>query len=545
MLTTQISDNSMDKSLLVEDEAAYLEIVEQDGKVKLLCSDGEKEGKKIVDVNEEEGLINLIIPEEVTCVDVGCPFYTEFPYKINSVFVSKNVKEIVRLGNLLETVQTIKVDVDNPIYDSRNNCNAIIEKSTNKLIAGCETTMIPNSVVEIGEGAFSGTGITKINLPQGLQKIGNYAFSKCTKLQSLTIPASVSEIGKEIFGSASNINKISVDKKNKKYDSRENCNAIIETATNTLIFGCGKTTVPKDVTKIGDDAFSGCKNLVEIKLPDSVTSIGHWCFRESSLKSIVIPDTVTKIGQGAFWGCRQLEKITIPAANFGFDAFYESGSLSEVYFSDSVKCLDMRQFTKGDASSCDDVKPFKHLKELRFSASLEKIENLNYYFQDIDTLVFEGHIPETNGSFKECKIKELIINQSRKHAGEIPADIHDALTKGNGNYIYGTPVFCEEESTIPGYIKATLAKNEELIDINTKYIISVEPCEYLHYKNVGSIIKCAADAGNHIAYEIKVHEPRETINEKISKSLEQLGSKVEGIGGLINLIETLYKNRKE
>lgn len=526
-------------------DEAYLEIVEQDGEVKLLCSDGEKEGKKIVDVNEEEGLINLIIPEEVTCVDVGCPFYTEFPYKINSVFVSKNVKEIVSLGDLLETVETIKVDEGNLRYDSKDNCNAIIEKSTDKLIAGCKNTVIPNSVKEIGERAFSGTGIAKINLPHGLQKIGNYAFSKCTKLQSLTIPASVSEIGKETFKSASNITEISVDENNQKYNSGENCNAIIEAQTKTLIFGCGKTTVPKDVTKIGDYAFSGCENLVEIKLPDSVTSIGHWCFSKSSLKSIVIPDTVTEIGSAAFWECRALEKITIPAAKFGSNAFYECKNISEVYFSDSVKCLDMRQLVDESGHYSEDREPFRHLKKLRFSASIEKIDNLDNYFEDIDTLVFEGHIPETNGSFKECKIKELIIKQSRKHAGEIPADIHDALRKGNGNYIYGTPDFCNEESTIPGYIKATLAKNEELIDINTKYIISVEPCEYLHYKNVGSMIKCAADAGNHVAYEIKVHEPCEMIYGKISKSLEQLGSNVGGIGGLINLIETLYKNRKE
>lgn len=537
MLTTQISDNSMDE--------AYLEIVEQDGEVKLLCSDGEKEGKKIVDVNEEEGLINLIIPEEVTCVDVGCPFYTEFPYKINSVFVSKNVKEIVSLGNLLETVETIKVDEGNLRYDSRDNCNAIIEKSTDKLIAGCKNTVIPNSVKEIGERAFSGTGIAKINLPHGLQKIGNYAFSKCTKLQSLTIPASVSEIGKETFKSASNITEISVDANNQKYDSRENCNAIIETEAQTLIFGCGKTTVPKDVTKIGDYAFSGCENLVEIKLPDSVTSIGHWCFSESSLKSIVIPDTVTEIGSAAFWGCRLLEKITIPAAKFGSNAFYECKNISEVYFSDSVKCLDMRQLVDESGHYSEDREPFRHLKKLRFSASIEKIDNLDNYFEDIDTLVFEGRIPETNGSFRVCTIKELSIKQSRKHAGEIPADIHDALTKENGNYIYGTPDFCKEESTIPGYIKATLAKNEELIDINTKYIISVEPCKYLHYKkHVGSMIKCAADAGNHVAYEIKVHEPCEMIYGKISKSLEQLGSNVGGIGGFINLIETLYKKEE-
>lgn len=455
----------MDKSLLVENEA-YLEIVEQDGEVKLLCSNGEKEGKKIVVDLFKEGSIDLKIPEEVTCVDVRFRFPPKFPCKIKSVFVSKNVKKIVSLGDLLETVETIEVDEGNQIYDSRNDCNAIIESSTDKLIAGCETTEIPNRVKEIGERAFRGTGITNINLPDGLQKIGNKAFS-------------------------------------------------------------------------------GCKNLVEIKLPDSVTSIGQECFCESSLKSIVIPDTVTEIGSAAFWECRALEKITIPAVKFGSHAFCGCKNISEVYFSDSVKCLDMKQFVDGSGLYYENRDPFSHLKKLRFSASIEKIDNLDNYFKDIDTLVFEGHIPETNGSFKVCTIKELIINQSRKHAGEIPADIHDALRKVNGNYIYGTPDSCKEESTIPGYIKATLAKNEELIDINTKYIISVEPCEYLHYKNVGSMIKCAADAGNHVAYEIKVHEPCDMIYGKISKSLKQLGSNVGGIGGLINLIETLYKNRKE
>lgn len=539
MLTTRISENSM--SIFVFNKP-YLEIVEQDGEVKLLGSDGEKEGKKIFVDLTKEGSIELKIPEEVTYVDINYPVFSEFPCKINSVFVSKNVKKIVSLGNLLETVQTIKVDVDNPKYDSRNNCNAIIESSTNKLIAGCETTVIPNSVVEIGEGAFSGTGITKINLPDGLQKIGKYAFSKCTQLRSLTIPASVSEIGKEIFKSASNITEISVDKNNQKYDSRANCNAIIETKTNTLIFGCGNTIVPEGVTRLEDRAFANCKSLEEIELPDSVTSIGPRCFSKSSLKSIVIPDSVTEIGDAAFWEC-QLEKITIPAVKFGGNnAFYGCNKISKVYFAKSVKCLDMRQFMDEDAFCDDTRKPFRHLEELRFSASIEKIDNLDYYFGDIDTLVFEGRIPETNDSFNECKIKNLIIKQSKKQAGEIPPDIREALVRdvrGEINYTYGTPDFCNEDSAIPGYIKATLAKNEELVDINTKYIISVEPCEYLHYENIGSLIKCAADSENHVAYEIKVHEPCEMITKKISRSLEQLGSMVGGIGGLINLIEKL------
>lgn len=522
----------------------YLKTIKKGNDVLLTDSEDNDDGKILVDFSKE-GEGNLIIPNEVDIIDIKHLKAAKFKYKIKSVFVPENVREICGIAGLFKYATEIKVDPKNQNYDSRDNCNAIIEKSTKKLIAGCETTVIPNSVVEIGKNAFCGADLSKINLPNGLQIIDDDAFSYCSELHSLTIPSSVTEIGTEAFSYVSNINEIVVDQQNPKYDSRNDCNAIIETKTNTLIFGCGNTIVPEGVTRLEDRAFANCKSLEEIELPDSVTSIGHWCFSKSSLKSIVIPDTVTEIGSAAFWECRALEKITIPAAKFGSNAFYESKNISEVYFSDSVKCLDMRQLVDESGHYSKDREPFRHLKKLRFSASIEKIDNLDNYFEDIDTLVFEGRIPETNGSFKVCTIKELIINQSRKHAGEIPADIHDALRKGNGNYIYGTPDFCKEESTIPGYIKATLVKNEELIDINTKYIISVEPCEYLHYKNVGSMIKCAADAGNHVAYEIKVHEPCEMIYGKISKSLEQLGSKVGGIGGLINLIETLYKKRKE
>lgn len=547
MLTTRISENIM---MLVYDNIYLKTIKKEDDVLLTIFTDTDnKDGEILVDLLKE-GEGDLIIPDNVSVIDIDIRLSKahKYNYKIKSVFVPERVRKICGIVGLFKYAEKITVDSKNQYYDSRDNCNAIIESSTNKLIAGCETTVIPNSVVEIGESAFSGTGISKINLPNGLQKIDDYAFFLCSKLQSLTIPSSVTEIGTKAFRYVSNVNEIVVDQQNPKYDSRNDCNAIIETKTNTLIFGCGNTIVSEGITRLEDRAFENCKSLEEIVLPDSVTSIGPWCFSNSSLKSIVIPDSVTEIGEVAFDGCRALEKVEIPAAKIGFNAFADCKSLSEVYFTNSVKYLDMRQFMDEGGSYSDNREPFRHLKELRFSASIEKIDNLDYYFEDIDTLVFEGRIPETNGSFKGCKIKNLIIKQSRKNAGEIPPDIREALVRdvrGEINYTYGTPDFCNEDSTIPGYIKATLAKNEELVDINTKYIISVEPCEYLHYENIGSLIKCAADSENHVAYEIKVHEPCEMINEKISKSLEQLVNKVGGIGGLINLIETLFKNKKE
>lgn len=519
----------------------YLKTIKKGNDVLLTDSEDNDDGKILVDFSKE-GEGNLIIPNEVDIIDIKHLKAAKFKYKIKSVFVPENVRKICGIAGLFKYATEIKVDPKNQNYDSRDNCNAIIEKSTKKLIAGCETTVIPNSVVEIGKNAFCGADLSKINLPNGLQIIDDYAFSYCSELHSLTIPSSVTEIGTEAFSYVSNINEIVVDQQNPKYDSRNDCNAIIETKTNTLIFGCGNTIVPEGVTRLEDRAFANCKSLEEIELPDSVTSIGPRCFSKSSLKSIVIPDSVTEIGDAAFWECR-LEKITIPAVKFGGNnAFYGCNKISKVYFAKSVKCLDMRQFMDEDAFCDDNRKPFRHLEELRFSASIEKIDNLDYYFGDIDTLVFEGRIPETNDSFNECKIRNLIIKQSKKQAGEIPPDIREALVRdvrGEINYTYGTPDFCNEDSAIPGYIKATLAKNEELVDINTKYIISVEPCEYLHYENIGSLIKCAADSENHVAYEIKVHEPCEMITKKISRSLEQLGSMVGGIGGLINLIEKL------
>lgn len=238
-----------------------------------------------------------------------------------------------------DSLTSITVNQSNKIYDSRSNCNAIIETKTNTLIAGCGNTVIPNTVKEIGESAFySNDGLKKLTIPNSVTKIGSwafafcdylesvtlpnslitidsYAFEDCSKLNGVTIPSSVKTIGNEAFYGCraltsihipasvtyiggqqfswcSGLTGITVDKNNTVYDSRNNCNALIETQTNTLMSGCVNTVIPNTVKEIAEYAFCNQK----------------------SLESIVIPDSVTKIGSGAFYNCSSLKSITIPAS---------------------------------------------------------------------------------------------------------------------------------------------------------------------------------------------------------------------------------------
>ena len=244
-----------------------------------------------------------------------------------SITIPNSVTYLGRSAFSRTDLSTIVVDSGNTVYDSRENCNAIIETSSNTLVFGCKTTTIPNSVTSIGSYAFSGcTGLISVTIPNSVTSIEMFAFSACTGLTSITIPNNVTSIGDWAFEGCSGLTSIVVVGKNTVYDSRNNCNAIIETSSNSLLFGCQNTIIPNSVTTIGGLAFCDCTGLTSITIPNSVTSIGASAFsRCTGLTSIIIPNSVTSIGASAFNRCTGLTSIIISNSVTSIEMFAFSG----------------------------------------------------------------------------------------------------------------------------------------------------------------------------------------------------------------------------
>ena len=171
----------------------------------------------------------------------------------------------------------------------------------------------------IASSCFQGCeSLPSIVLPDSLETIEWSVFENCKKLKSISIPSSVKSIGSGCFQWCEAIDSMAVEKGNAFYDSREGCNAIIETATNTLIAGCMKTKIPDTVETLADNCFKGCANLVSITLPASVSYLGGSCFNDCvNLSDFHIrrmtPPEASSAWQGIFgWYCNSLEIIYVP-----------------------------------------------------------------------------------------------------------------------------------------------------------------------------------------------------------------------------------------
>lgn len=189
------------------------------------------------------------------------------------------------------------------------------------------------SVTAIGNDAFQMCNmVTGISLPGSIVTIGNNAFKGCG-ITSFELPGSVTSLGNDILNGCKSLESITVSNQNTAFDSRFNCNAIIETSSNKLIAGRKNTTIPDNVTEIGRYAFIG-QDVKYIEIPNSVLTIGENAFSGCQLlDSICIPDATTSVGTQAFYYCKAMKKLTIGKSvmNIGDGAFSYCSGLQVVY----------------------------------------------------------------------------------------------------------------------------------------------------------------------------------------------------------------------
>lgn len=298
-----------------------------------------------------KSITSISIPNSVTTIGDNAFINSQSISSLsipNSVNIGKNVflgcDSLVVINILADNITDFCTrNINKQIYDAKyygKRTIFIAEKEVLDII-------IPNSVSIIPDYLFYNcSSIKSIYIPNSVMSIGEGAFWNCSSLSSIDIPKNIENIGYYAFLRCTDLISIRVDKENSIFDSRDNCNAIIESSTNTLITGCKNTIVPDNINKIGYYAFAG-SSIDSIYIPECVTSIEEAAFAYcDSLSSLTINEGVANIGSIAFFQCPSLCSINLPNSlvNIGVAAFQECSSLQSITLGRKLVSIENQAF---------------------------------------------------------------------------------------------------------------------------------------------------------------------------------------------------------
>ena len=306
-----------------------------------------------------------------------------FPETLKSLTIGNAVTNISDFVIRRDNMESIVVETENRVFDSREGCHAIIETARNTLVFGCKNTKIPNGVTHIGESAFEDcAGLSNISIPAGVVSIGDFAFADCSDLERINVPSNVKSIGEGAF-----------------YDCTSLSNVVLA----------------EGVTSIGAGAFCCCESLTDIVVPNSVadfeSSVFEYCV---GLKNATIGNGITNLGMGAFFYCIALTDIVIGAnvESLGEGVFYYCDALESIHLmNDKPATVAEHNFTDEHYSTVELFVPTGTLSAYKSADVWKNFLNIKEYeYTAIDEVECEGKNARTVYDLHGRRVDEITEN---------------------------------------------------------------------------------------------------------------------------------------